>query len=421
MSEVLDSFGINFVYVLATVLLIGINGGSLGTFALLRKRSLLGDALAHAALPGIVLAFIITGSKHLSILLLGATITGAIGVVFIQLITRQTRLQTDAALGIVLSSFFGLGIVLLTYVQRGDFANQSGLNAFLFGQAAAILPEDLVTIAFVTAVILLFVTLFYKELQGMVFDADYLSSRGFSASLLDFLLMTLITLAVMVGLQAVGVVLMAAMLITPAAAARFWSDRFSVVLSLSIIFGMLAGVSGSLLSLAENRLPTGPLMVVAATILFVFSALFAPRRGIIAAWQRKRNNQRRENSQNILKALFEVPDDRGLDSHRLQAQLMLAAGQTQKHLRYLQRRGQIRQLDDRYLLTASGKREAAFIQKSHLLWEDYLRLQSLLPGDHLHDPAEKMEHILTPEIINQIEAHLQREKRGDQTEAKQSG
>ena len=220
-----------FQLVLLGSLLIGATSGTLGAFAVLRRRSLLGDALAHAALPGVALAFLWTQSKTLPVLLLGATVSGVVGVLVIEAIVNYTRIKADAALGIVLSVFFGGGIVLLTHIQQSEVGNQSGLDKFLFGQAASIVRSDLYVMCIVSALVMVAVFVFFKEFKGLIFDAEFLSALGFSQRVVDLVLMGLIVLTVMVGLQAVGVILIAAMLITPAAAARFWTDRLHVMVT----------------------------------------------------------------------------------------------------------------------------------------------------------------------------------------------
>jgi manganese/zinc/iron transport system permease protein len=269
--------------------LLGIVSGVLGTFALLRRQGLLGDALAHAALPGICLAFLLTGSKAQIVLLLGAGIAGWVGTMLLLLIVRRTLLSEDAALGIVLSTFFGVGITLLTFInQRGD-ANQAGLDKYLFGQAAALVERDVITFAILGGAALLLVLLFYKEFTLLTFDPEFASSLGFGTTRLSILLTSLIVVAVVIGLQTVGVVLMAAMLIGPAAAARQWTNRLAPMIALSALFGATAGVSGALLSFTRQGLPTGPTIVLALTAIVVASLLFAPARGL--AWDRARQRR----------------------------------------------------------------------------------------------------------------------------------
>ncbi|MDP7632154.1 MAG: iron chelate uptake ABC transporter family permease subunit, partial [Candidatus Latescibacteria bacterium] len=216
-------------------LLIGATGGVLGSFAVLRRRSLMGDALAHAALPGVALAFLWTGSKSLPVLISGATCTGVLGVLLIQFITTRTRIKADAAIGIVLTVFFGIGIVLLTHIQRSLVGNQAGLDKFLFGQAASMVEDDVRVMSVMSLLIIVVVLLLYKEFKALIFDPKFLQSLGYSLQRVDLALMGLIVLTVMVGLQAVGVVLIAAMLITPAVAARFWTERLHVMVVLAAV------------------------------------------------------------------------------------------------------------------------------------------------------------------------------------------
>ena len=281
----------NVRFVLIGSLLIGATGGLLGSFAVLRRRSLVGDALAHAALPGVALAYLWTGSKALPVLLTGAAISGVLGVLVMQFIINFTRVKADAAIGIVLSVFFGVGIVLLTHVQRVGTGNQSGLDKFLFGQAASLVDDDLRVMSVLAGFIILAVALFFKEFKALIFDAEFLQTLGYSARWIDALLMGLIALTVIVGLQAVGVVLIAAMLITPAVAARFWTEQLHKMVLLAAAFGGLSGAVGTFISSLVPRIPTGPVMVLIATLCFVVSALFAPRRGVLARWRRQRHNK----------------------------------------------------------------------------------------------------------------------------------
>lgn len=261
--------------------LLGIVGGVLGSFAVLRRQGLLGDALAHTALPGIAIAFLVTNSKTPLVLMLGAAIAGWLGTLIIISLVRETRISEDSALGIVLTVFFGAGIVLLTYIQHHRGANQAGLDKFLFGQAATLVERSVIQMAAVGLIALLIVALLYKEFKLLSFDPDFAASLGFPTGRLDVLLTSLIVAAVVIGLQTVGVVLMAAMLIGPAAAARQWTNRLSVMLLLSAIFGATAGVSGSIISVQAARIPTGPMIVLCMTAIVLVSILFAPARGIL--------------------------------------------------------------------------------------------------------------------------------------------
>ena len=285
-----------FDYTLRNVALgsaiLGVVSGLLGCFAVLRRQALLGDALAHAALPGICLAFLATGSKALPVLLVGASLAGWLGTLIILRIVRDTRLDQDAALGIVLSSFFGFGIMLLTFIAHGRNANQAGLDKFLFGQAAALVTSSVATLALLGGAALLIVALLYKEFKLLAFDADFAASLGFNTDRLSVILTGLIVIAVVIGLQTVGVVLMVAMLIGPAVAARQWTDRLVVMLGLAALFGAAAGVSGAVLSVTQSGLPTGPMIILSLTAIVLASLALAPAHGFVWDWARQRRHRR---------------------------------------------------------------------------------------------------------------------------------
>jgi len=272
----------NIRWILLATMLLGVSSGVLGSFAYLRKQSLMGDALSHAALPGVCIAFMLTGIKSLWFFMIGAGIAGAIATFGIGFITRHSRIKQDAALAIVLSAFFGLGIMLLTRIQQSGSGSQAGLDKFLFGQAAAMIQADVYTMTALALLLIAVCALFFKHFKLISFDAGFARMIGYPTGALEQLLMLLLVVAVVVGIQAVGVVLMAAMLITPAVAARYWTDRLGAMVVLAGLFGAASGVLGTLVSTVANQLPTGPLAVLAATAIFVVSVLFAPRRGLVA-------------------------------------------------------------------------------------------------------------------------------------------
>lgn len=273
--------------------LLGIVGGVLGSFAVLRRQSLLGDVLAHAALPGICLAFMLSGSRAPLILMLGAGIAGWIGTLIILKLIRDTRISEDTALGVVLSVFFGIGVVLLTRIQHTHGAGQAGLDRYLFGQAATLMQENVITMAILSSVALACVMLLFKEFKLLSFDPEFAASIGYPVGKLNVLLTSLVVIAVVVGLQTVGVVLMAAMLIGPAAAARQWTNRLSVMLVLSAFFGAAAGVAGAMISVTASRIPTGPMVILCMTAIVIVSLLFAPERGVVWEAIRLRSSRRR--------------------------------------------------------------------------------------------------------------------------------
>lgn len=289
--------GLFFDYTLRVVALgsaiLGLVSGSLGAYAVLRRQSLLGDAISHAALPGIGLAFLLTGTRATSALVLGAALAGWIGTLVVLAVVRTTRIKEDSALGIVLSVFFGLGLVILTFIQRRPDAAQAGLETFLFGQAATLLVGDVILIAILGAAGLLTALLFWKEFKLLSFDPDFGVTLGFPMGRLDVLLTSVLVVAIVIGLQTVGVVLMSAMIVAPAAAARQWTDRLGLMMLLAGAFGAMAGVAGAVLSSTAERLPTGPTIVLCLSVIVVVSLTLAPNRGVLWGWLRHRNGARR--------------------------------------------------------------------------------------------------------------------------------
>lgn len=282
MNEIINFFA---DYTLRNVflgtMLLGIGSGMVGSFAVLRKQSLLGDAVAHAALPGVVIAFLITGSKLSLPLLAGAGLTGLIGTLFINLIVNTSKIDTDAAQGIVLGVFLGLGFLLLTYVQKLPGAGKSGLDKFIFGQAATITQQDVISIFIVETIILIFIILFWKELKISTFDPVFSKSIGFSPKVIELILTFLVVITIVIGIQSVGVILMSALLMAPAAAARQWTDRLSIMCLLSAFFGAASGMGGAVISSQISKMPTGPVIVCFLTGFTLISILFSPHRGII--------------------------------------------------------------------------------------------------------------------------------------------
>lgn len=265
---------------------LGATAGALGSFAVLRRQSLIGDAVSHAALPGIALAFLLTGSKTPLIIMIGAALTGWLGTLAVRAIVARSRVPYDSALGIVLAVFFGVGLVLLTYIQKQPNAAQAGLESYLFGQAAALLRQDVVVMAALGAIALTILTMLWKEFKLLSFDEAFGVSLGFSMTRLDGLLTALLVVAIVIGLQTVGVVLMSAMIVAPGAAARQWTRRLGPMVVLAAAIGTAAGVGGAVASSIVPRLPTGPTIVMILSVVVTVSLLFAPGRGLVGRWFR---------------------------------------------------------------------------------------------------------------------------------------
>ncbi|MCG8474148.1 MAG: metal ABC transporter permease [Cytophagales bacterium] len=285
--DIQEYFSLLFTdYTLRTITLgtalLGAVCGMLGSFAVLRKQSLLGDAISHAALPGIALAFIIMQTKNTSAFLLGALISGLAGTFWIRSIVKNTHLKSDTALGLILSLFFGFGMLLMTYIQKMPNANQAGLEKYLFGQAATLVESDIWLMFWVTLGALIILLLFWKEFKILLFDPEYTLTLGFNTRFIDVLMTSFMVLAIVLGLQTVGVVLMSAMLLAPAAAARQWTDKLWVMIVLAALFGAMSGIGGTAVSASYNNLSTGPVIVLVAAGFVGISFIFAPNRGLIA-------------------------------------------------------------------------------------------------------------------------------------------
>ena len=352
-----------FDYTLRTVALgastLGIVSGALGSFAVLRRQSLLGDAMSHAALPGVVLAFMLTGLKSSVVLMVGAGVAGIAGILLMLAVTRYTRIKEDSALGIVLSVFFGLGLLLLTWIQRSPDARQAGLTSFLFGQAATLLERDVLLMALFGGVALLLLALFWKEFKLLSFDRDYGASLGYPMQRLEILLTALLVVAIVIGLQAVGVVLMSAMVVAPAAAARQWTNRLGTMVILSSLFGALAGVSGTAISSLGAGLATGPVIVLCASAVVLVSLLFAPARGLVWNALQQRQRRRRLHTDQILANLYRLAAQHNDFSHAHAAPVLAVMGARPQgvaaSLRALEGQQLVRHVgNDKWALTAAG-------------------------------------------------------------------
>lgn len=399
---------VNIAYVLVGCVILGASAATVGCFTFLRKRSLIGDALAHAALPGVCMAFLLTGTKDPLIILLGATVSCWLGALCVEWIVRYTRCKEDSALGMVLSVFFGVGILLLTYIQQSGSAAQSGLDKFLFGQAASLIGRDVWVIGVVGALMCIGVVLAYKEFKLISFDPDFAAAIGLPSTVLEIVLATLIVLGVAIGLQAVGVVLMAALLVTPAAAARYWTERLNIMIILSAVFGAASGVIGAYVSYLSPRMPTGPWMVVAVSAVFLVSLLFAPRKGLVSRLSRHIRRQRRTAEENVLRTLYLLGERAGRwDIAHAPADILtqrtMAAGYLTDTLDRLERQGLVQETSEgRFALTPAGEERGRRLTRLHRLWELYLTRKLEIAPDHVHDDAEEIEHIITPELEQRL-------------------
>ena len=378
-------FDVTFDYTLQSVLfgsmLLGIVTAVLGCFVTLRRQSLVGDVLAHAALPGVVLAFLIGGSG-LSVLLVGAAIAGWFGLQVVSLILGTTRLKQDTALGIVLATFFGLGISILSYSQGREDAGRVGLDQFFFGQAATILGSDVLLIAGLTLVVLVVIIIFWKEFQLGTFDAEFAMTNGFRVGMYDLILSSLVTITVVMGLQLAGVVLMAGMLVAPAVAARQWTNDFAEMVILSAIFGAIAGGLGAMLSGIGWGRPTGPMIIALASMITFGSLAIAPARGLVWEWLQQWLNRHRFERENLLSDMYRFAQQNNQADYAVPEKTLVGVRGWFAYLglRDLQRRGLVvSQADSKWALTDEGYAQADDDYQKKYYWELYRLHQRELP------------------------------------------
>ncbi len=413
--------------VFAGVTALGAAGGLVGTFLLLRKRSLLSDTVSHCTLPGIALAFLIAeamgvSGRSLPLLLTGAAVTGVLGMGAVAAIRATSRVKDDAALAIVLSVFFGLGIALMVIIQQLPTGNAAGLSHFIYGKAAAMTAGDAQLILFASLTVALVCAALFKEFKLLCFDTHFARTQGWPTLALDLALMGLVVAVTVIGLQAVGLLLVVAMLIIPAAAARFWSHRLGVTLALATLIGAVSGLTGVLASALFPKLPAGAVIVLAAVLCFAVSFFFGARRGLLVRWLEQRRVAARVARQHLLRAIYEwcesqMPPGRRDPMNLLERAVPLAELRQVNHwsearLHRLLRLGFADRLvtwnntHDACHLTAQGKLEARRVTRNHRLWETYLLHHADVAPQHIHHNADQIEHVIEPDIVNELEELL---------------
>ena len=416
------------VVVFSTTLL-GCAAGMVGSYALLRKRALLGDALSHATLPGIGVAFLIGstwggGGKSLPWLLCGATASGLLGIGTILAIRQATRLKDDAAMGIVLSVFFGAGVAVLGLVQQMPQGHAAGLEAFILGKTAAMGMRDAWFIAVAAVVSIGLSLLYFKELTLLCFDEAFAAAQGMPVRGLDWILMSLLILVTIVGLQAVGLILMIALLVIPPAAARFWTDSARRLLWVAGGIGAVGGMLGALVSGLFSRLPSGPIIVLVCAGLFLLSLLFGRARGVLVRAVVRLQLNRRIERQHLLRALYESVENRGeatssaapgasfeptdwVKRERLLAKRSWSTVRLARAIRQAVREGLVEELDTAVRLTRRGLVEGARRTREHRLWELYLIRHADIAASQVDRDADAIEHVLQPEVVAELAALLE--------------
>lgn len=398
---------------LAGCMLLGLNCGLLGGFIVVRRLSLVGDTLSHAVLPGVALGFLWSMSKDPVAILIGATLVGALAMLVVNVISRTTKLKQDTALGLVLSSFFAVGLCLEAFILRLPVGNKSGFDKFFFGQAAAISEEDLWLLSGTTVVTLVFLVVCYRGLLTLSFHRGYGETLGLPMSWLHHALMLFTSFAVVTAMQAVGVVLVSAMLIIPAATAYLLTDRMHRLLIYAAVFGVLTAALGAFFSFLGNNLPTGPFMVLAGAVFFLAAFLGSPRHGWLVRLWRQRSRRLRTERENTLKAMHRVLEDRQFHGESVSllelAQLRRETLEESRHRALDLQRAHLATLSEGgndVHFTPEGWQQAQAIVRNHRLWELYLTNIMQFESDHVHDEAEKIEHILGADAVRELERKL---------------
>lgn len=378
------------------------SAGTVGTFTYLRKRALMGDVVSHAVLPGVAISFMLTEVKDPTYFLIGATVSGLLSVWIVDYVQSKSKLKPDTILALTLSVFFGIGIVLLTKIQHDGNAAQSGLDSFLFGKAASMSVYD-VKLFSIIALINSFCILFFLRAFTMIsFDENYTKSIGFNVKLVKLFLAFLTVMTIAIGIQSVGIVLMAALLITPASGARFLTNSILRMIFYAGFFAFTSGFLGVLISSSGTGMPTGPWIVVVLSSFTTLAIFLGKEKGIIARMRVRKLNQIKINNENILKTLYKISDKGENSIHQRQLTEQRLNNNANKTLNRLEKDQIISRVNGMIVLNDKGKIAARDVIRKHRLWEIYLSKYFQLEADHLHDDAEGIEHIITPEI----EKHL---------------
>ena len=409
--------------VVICTMLLGCACGLMGGFLLLRKRSLMGDTLSHATLPGVGLSFMLLvalggDGKSLPILLAGAGITGVIGCAAVLFIREQTRIKDDAAMGIVLSVFFGAGVAILGVIQKMPEGSAAGLESFIYGKTASMVMSDFQILVFITVCVITCSLLLFKEFRLLCFDENFAAVLGWPVKFLDLLLLALITAVTVAGLQAVGLILIIAFLITPAAAARFWTNQLDRMLMLSALIGAASGWIGASLSAFFPRLPAGAVIVLVAALFFVVSMLVGTERGVMIRFLRQSQLEKRMGRQHLLRALYEILEGgcvteelniRTVPFRQIRGRRTWSDRQLRDYIRRAYNEGLVEAPNkaDSILLTETGLVEAKQVTRNHRLWEIYLIEYADVATSRVDRDADMVEHILGDKMVTRLENKLQ--------------
>ena len=403
--------GYNPAVVLFGTTFLGVAAGLIGAYSLLRNRALMGDALAHSALPGLCLAFIFASligvdTKQLWLLLTGATISGVIGVVVVQMLSNYSRLSEDTSIGIVLSTFFGFGVVLMSIIQSLGTGQEGGLSHFIYGQTAAMRLSDAYLTLSVALVVIFLSIVLIKEFRLVSFDPDFALSDGWPTSLIDLLMMSLVVVVTVVGLQAVGLLLIIALLVIPPAAARFWTNKLNKMLYISAFIGGVSGYFGSAVSSVLPNMPAGAVIVLTSGVIFFISFIFAPARGLLGFAIKNFKLKLRISEDHFLRELYELMEVANSNKVSINDRVSIVKLRSNRSLIQSMKLRKLINVDTNISFTEKGLKLAKQKVRNHRLWEEYLVTHADMPISHVDYSADLVEHILPESLVEKLEQSL---------------
>ena len=383
--------------------LVGIMCGALGAFVVLRNMSLIGDALAHAILPGIVIAFILVGHNSFGFFI-GAVLAGLLTAVMITWIQGAVKTKNDAAIGIVFTTMFAFGVIGISRLSKNEGVHLD-LKDFLFGSVLGVSDVDLQLTAATTLVVLLGIGVFFRQLFVTTFQPIVAAVMGVKVKTIHYLLMLLLSFAVVASLRTVGVILVVAMLITPAATALLLSSRLRTVIAISAIIGLVSSVLGLAASILLEITP-GPAMAVTVTLFYFLAVLFSPSQGLLFNYFRKRNQEAKVNLEDLIKQSFHLQNHGQLTLNSLASKLGWTTEKIKRYSNELVRKGLATQQGELAVLNENGQKSANQLIRAHRLWEAYLVSDLGLNEAQIHADAEAYEHLLTEDLLEEVDAHL---------------
>ena len=396
----------NINNVLLGTIILGFTCGFAGVLVILSKKTLIVDAVSHSVLPGICIGFMFTGVKNPIYIISGGMIAGAVAVYLVDWICNISRIKKDASIAITLSVLFSAGVILLNIIQHSGNSNQSGLTDFLFGKAATIIKSDLYIFGVIAGIVILILKLFYRHFKIALFDVGFAKTIGLSEKLIQGLISGLIIISTAIGIQTVGIILMSALIITPASSALFWTNDFKKSILLSGVFGCFSSVVGVFISFLSSDMPTGPWIIIILSSIAIFSAFFS-KKGIITKKIMAVKNKRKILSNNVLKIIYGVYENKknirkGCTVKDVLNTNSISTSDLFQGIKILKARKLLVNSNDLWTPTKKGIHEAKNIIRAHKLWELYMENFMHIQSDHFHDSAQSIEHILTPELETEL-------------------